>query len=983
MKAINNYISALLIATVFAVCSCADSAISDLLFASDSAMELSLSTYSIEIDAHSQSREFSIKASDDLNWYMDNIPSWITVSTDKGTGSISPISILFKENNGTERSDSIMIKLSDSHYTGYIPLGIKQSAAPEPEYVDLGLSVNWATFNVGAMKPEEFGDYFAWGDPEPYYESGYAQENPQAHWKSGKTDGYSNLNYKFLELSDQNTVTILKYNTEPLYGPVDNKTVLEPEDDIAHVKWGGDWRMPTRSELIELLNNCTWKWIKTGNSEFDGVAGYMVTSKVEGYTDCSIFLPAAGIRDNKSLDFIWNCYWTSSLNTENVAPHVMLFSATDYVGLNSHAGWVGLPVRPVSPSTAYLSVVAKIELSQSVLDFSVNDAPVRLIALAKNNFDDEIQTEVQWISSDESVVIVSDDGTVTAVGAGTCIVSAVAGNIKSDCIVNVTDNDVLSEIVSGYITVSVNDYFNGIKRKVAVPRVVTDPDDPGNRCIVVTTNIGYYNNYDAQLFLEMNEEVESGDTILLSMRYKADKYQTSYTEVHSTPQNYIYGGLIPSVSFSTDWQGYEHKMVVYDPARTYTINLSYLSDGNNCYFDDISVKILSKGKSGDPEGAETTLDGITYRLYKEIIDWNDYRSNPDGAQFIKSRLLLDVINGGSTDTYQVGDNLYFREDGNSYSCMALDPNKREIIVFASSKTSGVNYGMDGNAYVSSLDDISFSKEKVFSSANWGWWSYFTESADGYVLRHFSFDGNYNMESKRNGVDLWSSSIVSSGSASKAAVNRIENGRALVCGQKPSVEPEYVDLGLSVKWATFNVGASRPEEYGDYFAWGEVDSKNDYSQSKYKYSSGSDATLTKYCNDSEYGYEGFTDGKTVLDLEDDVAHVKWSGNWRMPTIEEFNELIDNCSWMWIKRNGVNGYKITSNKTGYENCSIFLPVAGIRPGTSLEAAGSYGIYWSSSLRADTPSYAWVLYSYSDNHHTSTFNRSDGLSVRPVSP
>ena len=123
------------------------------------------------------------------------------------------------------------------------------------QYIDLGLSVKWAPFNLGATKPEEYGDYYAWGDTEPYYEIGYAQENPQAHWKEGKLGGYDWTNYKWCNGSYNKQI---KYNNNSSYGTVDNKNTLELEDDVANVAWGGSWRMPTQHELYELWSNSIW-----------------------------------------------------------------------------------------------------------------------------------------------------------------------------------------------------------------------------------------------------------------------------------------------------------------------------------------------------------------------------------------------------------------------------------------------------------------------------------------------------------------------------------------------------------------------------------------------------------------------------------------------------------------------------------------------------------------------------------------------------
>ena len=188
--------------------------------------------------------------------------------------------------------------------------------------------------------------------------------------------------------------------------------------------------------------------------------------------------------------------------------------------------------------------------------------------------------------------------------------------------------------------------------------------------------------------------------------------------------------------------------------------------------------------------------------------------------------------------------------------------------------------------------------------------------------------------------------------------------------------EYVDLGLSVKWATCNVGATTPEEYGGYYAWGETEEKDDYGWSTYKWCNGSYDTMTKYCTNSSFGT---VDNKTVLDPEDDVAHVKWGGSWRMPTRAEQDELLDNCIWTRTTQNGVNGYKVTSKTNGN---SIFLPAAGERVGTFLNSSGSSGFYWSSSLRDGGSSYACnLLFLNGDYDWKDYCLRYDGSTVRPV--
>lgn len=264
---------------------------------------------------------------------------------------------------------------------------------------------------------------------------------------------------------------------------------------------------------------------------------------------------------------------------------------------------------------------------------------------------------------------------------------------------------------------------------------------------------------------------------------------------------------------------------------------------------------------------------------------------------------------------------------------------------------------------------------------------------------------------------WTSSLDGSGSAAvymkliKAGhiINSYYRnyGRSIrpVYSDTPDPVYDFVDLGLSVKWATFNVGATSPEEYGDFFAWGDTEPYYEtgyaqenpqahwksgksagYTWSTYKYCNGSASTLTKYCNNSSYGNSGFTDSKTVLDPEDDAAHVICGGNWRMPTIAEWEELNNssNCTWTSTNLNGISGYMIQSNKKGYTNNWIFLPMAGSRVIISTSNVGSDGCYWMSQMfssASPTPPYAY--YFKLSSRRTTWTSRCAGHSIRPVCP
>lgn len=208
--------------------------------------------------------------------------------------------------------------------------------------------------------------------------------------------------------------------------------------------------------------------------------------------------------------------------------------------------------------------------------------------------------------------------------------------------------------------------------------------------------------------------------------------------------------------------------------------------------------------------------------------------------------------------------------------------------------------------------------------------------------------------------------------------------------------EYVDLGLpsGLKWATMNVGATTPEGYGDYFAWGETKpyyteghsqddpctswetSKSGYNWESYKWCNGSYTTLTKYCTSSNYGT---VDNKTILELADDAAHVNWGGSWRMPTKAEQDELRNKCTWTWSTRNGIDGREVT----GSNGNSIFLPAAGYRNDSGLALAGSYCIFWSSSLDTSDPYSVCYVFFDSGNVYSNYGKRNFGTSVRAVCP
>ena len=208
----------------------------------------------------------------------------------------------------------------------------------------------------------------------------------------------------------------------------------------------------------------------------------------------------------------------------------------------------------------------------------------------------------------------------------------------------------------------------------------------------------------------------------------------------------------------------------------------------------------------------------------------------------------------------------------------------------------------------------------------------------------------------------------------------------VSGISDSSVMSAVDLGLSVKWASCNLGASKPEDYGDYYAWGETSTKSYYAWSTLKYCTDGFkgvARFSKYVpfDMSEFwSGSGNPDNKTVLDPCDDAAHVRLAAAWRMPTDVECEDLWTKCTWKWIANyngTGINGMLVI----GTNGNSIFLPAAGRRIGTDLIDAGLIGCYWSSSLYTSYPSGASAVYFDSDGVTMDYGYRNEGFSVRPV--
>ena len=276
------------------------------------------------------------------------------------------------------------------------------------------------------------------------------------------------------------------------------------------------------------------------------------------------------------------------------------------------------------------------------------------------------------------------------------------------------------------------------------------------------------------------------------------------------------------------------------------------------------------------------------------------------------------------------------------------------------------------------------------------YGYFIAQGDGHRATHIiisrdggSITGDVNGDHEVNIADINAViDIILSGSGNLTAADVNKDGEINIAdvnaiidlilgGGAPQDNHEYVDLGLpsGTLWATCNVGANSPEQYGDYFAWGETAPKEVYTWETYKWCNGTWDSLTKY---NFQNYYGTVDNKKELEPADDAAQANWGLSWQMPTKAQQDELHEHCNWQWTTMNGVNGYL----GTGPSGKTLFLPAAGYKDGTRIVSEGEFGYYWSHSLY-----YGMSLYAYNHLFFSGSSpgwdkqERSFGLSIRPV--
>ena len=900
---------------------------------------------------------------------------------------------------------------------------ISDASTDGHEYVDLGLPSGtlWATCNIGANSPEEYGDYFAWGETEPQTDNAYT-------WTS----------YKWCNGSE---TTLTKYCRNSSYGNegfTDGLTELEFVDDAAFMNWGNDWRIPSQEQFDELINSeyTTTEWARV-----NGVNGRKITSKVDGYRDRSIFLPATGLHNSGSLSLAgsYGFYWsrTPYSGSPNYARYLN-FSLND-VSMFGYDRYYGLSVRPVR--TVVEATCAEVNAGMDGVTYRVTGHVTSIVNTNYGNYYIEDETGQLYIygtldsngnyprsTSWESFGINVGD-TITVQGPkATYNETAELVDVKLVQFVPLTLWSANSFTISSDPT-EISVVFTCLSESydIEIPEnalswlSVKSRSSKGNTNFVVL-HIDENKSTNRYANVTFSTTV-SGKEYFFNVNISQDPYYYTCTTEEGVEMRFrvtsdgeqktciVSGGIgqdIQTYNPAIDTLTSGHVTIPAE-ANGYTVTSIDFYAFKNCQnLTGVSIPetidIMNNGAfAGCTNLADITFPSVLTDLGPEVFTETAWFANqPDGVVYINN--LLYTYKGEMPENTEIT----VQESCTSISYGAFNGQLNLTKVKLPSRLERIGafgFGYSGIRQVSIPESCTNIYTRGFQGCN---------SLEEVTLEGKTYLGIATFSKCPNLKKITCYSPEPPSTHASSFYYRVQDGndnsiysRATLyvpAGAKEAYQAttpwsefqnieeiqninkhEYVDLGLpsGTLWATCNIGANSPEEYGDYFAWGETEPQTDnaYSWASYKWCKGSNSTLTKYCMADSLGNEGFTDELTELELEDDAAFKTWGPDWCMPSDEQYAELINSyyTTTEWTTENGVYGRKITSKTNGN---SIFLPAAGCRIDSSLDGSG-YGWYWSRTLYSDYSEDAWFLVFSSHNvvfEHSSS-SRCIGQSIRPV--
>ena len=785
------------------------------------------------------------------------------------------------------------------------------------EMVDLGLSVKWANMNIGADQPSDYGNYYAWGETEP-------------------KNVYSTATYQF--------------RTNQNLG--EDMNIAGTDQDVAHVKMGNAWRMPNYSEMKELIDSCSW--VRT---TLDNVSGYRVTSNREGYKDKSIFLPAAGYVNAGSYDAVnlGGSYWTSSQGGNSSVFAWSLSWHPDY-----DSGKLYYNGSSVHPPFGW-DVATVRYFGRSVRAVAVPNTPTQ-DGLVVNIATDS----VKWKLDDTE--------------------AALYGTVSST-------TPLTRSITRGFL-VGENDSI--IKGSAAVLYDLYDETDKAgkySKTIAVHDNFGYW----------FRAYIDTGDTVFYG---KARHYGLEIVDL-GLPSGTKWANLNVGASYPEEYGDYyawgETSTKSDYSSATYLFSPTNLNIGEdyNIMGTELDAAHVNMGNAWQlPSKAQLVelCDNCTW-TWTSVNNVSGYRvtgPNKNSIFLPASGLMIgtsrsydssDGDNGNHGGSYQSGtsgddtsiynwtlswrygysSNTIYVQGGDNHPPFGWDVatyryygrTVRAVFVPNLNAKDGTIMNVETLRGMWSLDDA--------EATIYGKWSSTTTVSEAGVNVGFIVGDSANIVIGNDRANLRRTQHSTQNESFQTTLPISDNmgywyrayleyGDTVVYGTAYHIGLEKVDLGLpsGTLWANMNVGASNPEDYGNYYAWGERTTKESYTSGNYQNS----------------GQNPGTNGDIAGIYNNDAARFNMGEGWQMPTKAQIEELRDKCSWVWTCENSVNGYRVIGPNKRY----IFLPSAGYMNGTTLCSPGyssdrnDHGAsYWCSLCNTGNTSYAWSLswrYGYSTN-------------------